>query len=82
MKSNDTLIHVELANGEHHYFGSITAVFDTLSHEQLGISRQTLYTFDIDHDRPYINRKCTIRKGKVKRKAGQRKPPVKVLRVN
>lgn len=80
-----TIIHVEFHSGplkgQHLYFGSITAIFDKINRQQLGTSRQMLYRFNIDTGKPYTNKVCTIRKGIIHRKAGNRTQPVKILRV-
>ena len=81
MKRNDTVIHVELADGSHHYFGSITAIYTTLTEEQVGVKCETLYRHKLNAGNAFTNRKCTIRKGKITRKETNRRPPVKILRV-
>lgn len=45
------VIHVELRepyNGKRHfYFGSIAAIFDELSEEQIGIKKESLWNVDL-----------------------------------
>ena len=37
------IIHIHLFSGrKNHYFGSISAVYDFLSHEEVGLSKSTL----------------------------------------
>ncbi|MDH6311178.1 hypothetical protein M2451_004109 [Dysgonomonas sp. PFB1-18] len=56
------VIHVHiLSTDEHYYFGSIQAVYDTFSKEQIGIAAQTLYNRGLDEK--YVNDKAVIRKG-------------------
>lgn len=80
-----TIVHVEFHSGPlkgtHKYFGSIAAIFDDIDRVQLGTSRQMLYRFNIEVGKPYTNKVCTIRKGIIHRKMGNRKPPVKIIRV-
>lgn len=58
------VIHVHLLESdEHHYFGSIQAIYDTLSRDDIGIAPQTLYNKGLDD--PYINDKVIIRKGQL-----------------
>lgn len=80
-----TIIHLEFTAGEqtgqHHYFGSIAAIYARFSPEVIGITAKSLYDFDIAHDRPFRNRKVIIRKDDIHRKKSARKPPVKILRV-
>lgn len=86
MKIKDTVIHIEFkepVNGKKHdYFGSISAIFSTYTNKDTGACLQVLYRAKIEPYKPYENKRCIIRKGSVKRKAGNRTPPVKVLRVS
>ena len=65
------VIHVELRepyNGKRHfYFGSIAAIFDELSEEQIGIKKESLWNVDLSRVE-YQNNYCTIRMGFIKRK--------------
>lgn len=80
-----TIIHLEFTAGDkagqHHYFGSIAAIFTQFSAEEIGITAKSLYDFDIAPNRPYSNRNLIIRKGDIYRKKSSRKAPVKILRV-
>lgn len=77
MKKPGTLFHVEFKSGANHYFGSIAAIFEEFTRQTLGVSRQRLYQVDIEEDKPYKNKICTIRKGTVRRKPGNRNRPSK-----
>jgi len=79
MKNGNTIFHVEFATGAHHYFGSIAAIFEVFDPATLGVSRQRLYDIDIDPDNPYRNNTCTIHKGVIVRKKGNRAKPNKML---
>lgn len=51
----------------HFYFGSIAAIFDELSEEQIGIKKESLWNVDLSRVE-YQNKYCTIRMGFIKRK--------------
>lgn len=65
------VIHVELREPyygkRHFYFGSIAAIFDELSEEQIGIKKESLWNVDLSRVE-YQNKYCTIRMGFIKRK--------------
>lgn len=55
-------------NGKRHfYFGSIAAIFDELSEEQIGIKKESLWNVDLSRVE-YQNKYCTIRMGVLIRK--------------
>ncbi|MBD8387917.1 hypothetical protein [Dysgonomonas sp. BGC7] len=61
------VIHVHiLATDRHYYFGSIQAIYDTLSKEDIGIALQTLYNRRLNEK--YVNDKAVIRKGVLQQK--------------
>lgn len=56
------VIHVHvLATDEHFYFGSIQAIYDTFTKDDIEIAPQTLYNRGLDEK--YVNDKVVIRKG-------------------
>lgn len=61
-KQERTVIHLE-KNGQHHYFGSIAAIYTVLSKEDIGISYGSLRNFGLAPDKPYQNKLVIIRKG-------------------
>ena len=62
-------IHVEFkGNGAHFYFGSIAAIYDLFSYEDLGVHQERLYDFNVEKGKPYKNSKVIIRKGDFRRK--------------
>lgn len=85
MKTKNTIIHVEFHDGprkgEHHYFGSITAIFDKIPKGEVKTTKQALYRFILASDKPFKNKVCIIRKGTIFRKPGGRTAPVKILRL-
>ena len=62
-KVERTVIHVELTDGTHHYFGSIAAIYEKFSREQIGISYNSLRNYGLSADKPYKNKFCIVRKG-------------------
>lgn len=67
------LYHVKFSDDTHAYFGSIAAIFDTFPPEKLGVSKFRLWSFGITQERPYRNKICTIYRGEIQRKKGNRK---------
>lgn len=67
-----TVIHLELNNGEHHYYGSIANLYEYYSAQELGIGYGALRNFGLSADKPYSNSRCTIRKGVLLQKSGNR----------
>jgi len=64
------VIHLHLLESdEHHYYGSISAMFDHFTRTELGIASQTLY--NQWKDEPYRNDKVVIRKGRLIQKKRQ-----------
>ena len=73
-QSDRTVVHVELADGTHHYFGSLAAIYERLSREDIGITYGSLRGFGVTPDKPYKNKLCIIRKGvliTIPKKAGK-----------
>lgn len=54
--------HLEL-NGNHYYFGSKKAIFDTYGKEEVGITYASFRNYDLSIDKPFQNSKCIIREG-------------------
>ena len=69
------VIHLEfkesVAENKHFYFGSKSAIFDTFTIEEIGISVKALYNNNLS-TQPYENKKVIIRIGELKRKKGDR----------
>ena len=61
-KQERTVVHVEY-NGQHHYFGSLSAIYTKFSPKDLGIALGTLRNYGLKEEKPYQNSLCTIRKG-------------------
>ena len=73
--NGNTIYHVCFGDNNHHYFGSITAIFDKFTPVELGVSKSRLWSFGIFEKKPYRNDKCIIYRGIIHRKKTNRKPP-------
>jgi hypothetical protein len=61
---NRQVIHLYvIATDEHHYFGSITAMYEHFTREMIGVASQTLY--NTWKEEPYVTEKAVIRKGRL-----------------
>lgn len=63
----EPVVHVVIGE-ENYYFGSISAIFDTLTPDELGVSLTTLWNYGLAPDKPYKNKHCTIRRCNIIRK--------------
>lgn len=70
-----TIFHVEFKAGGHHYFGSIAAIYTVFDEKTLGVTNSRLYDYNIEEEKPYSNKVCTIRKAHIIRKPGNRTKP-------
>lgn len=58
------VVHLEI-NGEHYYYGSITALCENWNPEQIGVNYRVLRDMRISSVGYYKNSKCIIRVGKL-----------------
>ncbi len=72
MSNGSTIYHLCLGDGDNHYFGSISAIFDNFTSKQLNVSKYQLWEYGITAEKPYQNDKCTIYKDVIHRKKGNR----------
>ena len=80
-KQGNTLFHLQFkSTGIDHYFGSIAAIYDRFTAKDLGVGRTRLYDFDIEEDKPYTNKICTIKKSVLHRKPGNRSREKKITK--
>ena len=64
MKTTRTIVHVELlADNSHHYFGSLAAIYEKFSKEEIGITYGSLRNYGLSAEKHYRNKCCIIRKG-------------------
>lgn len=70
-----TIYHVSFGDDDNYYFGSLAAVFERFTAQELGVSLARLYDCNITPEKPYRNKKVIIRKGTLHRKKTNRKNP-------
>lgn len=70
--NGNTILHVCFGDDNHHYFGSIAAIFETFTPKHLGVSKSRLWSYGITPERPYKNKNCIIYRGEIHRKKGNR----------
>lgn len=71
--NGDTIYHVHIkGSDEHRYFGSISAIYDVFTPDDVGVSKSRLWGFKLAENRPYDNKLVTIRKGSLHRKSSYR----------
>lgn len=76
--NGNKIIHVHFeADGSDKYFGSIAAIYQEHTPDQIGAKYQTLANFRIGPDHPYKNGTVTIKEGTIIRKITNRKNPLK-----
>ncbi len=76
--NGNKIIHVHFdADGSDQYFGSIAAIYQEHTPDQIGAKYQTLANFRIGPDHPYKNGTVTIKEGTIIRKITNRKNPLK-----
>jgi hypothetical protein len=61
-KQERTIVHLEL-DGKHYYYGNLKALCDNWNKDAIGVSYNYLKNYVITEDKPFIGKKCTIRKG-------------------
>lgn len=75
MKQQRKVIHVELhepyKGKRHYYFGSITAIYDVLPVDVVGLSKETLWKNSLKNGE-HIGRKATVRYGTLHTKQSNR----------
>lgn len=72
-KKERAVIHLHLIKSdEHHYFGSIANLYEYYDAKQIGITYGALRNYGLTSEHPYKNNYCTIRKGVLLTKSGNR----------
>ena len=59
-----TVVHLEL-NGRHFYYGNLKALCDNWEKDDIGISYSYLKNYGISETKPYVGKKCIIRRGTI-----------------
>ena len=73
MKKDKELIHIEFkagfekpttenSEGKHYYFGTLAAVYEMFTPNDIGAARETIYKNWSDTSKPHETSKCFIRK--------------------
>lgn len=67
------VIHLQIRD-EHHYFGSVAAMYEHFTKDDIGISYGSIRNYGLSHDKPYRNEKTgvIIRVGVLIAKEGNR----------
>ena len=63
-EKKNKIIHLEI-DGQHYYYGSVTALFENWDAEKLGVNYRKLRDMRISSIGKYENDKCIIRVGKL-----------------
>lgn len=63
-KQERTVVHLEL-NGRHFYYGNLKALCDNWEKDDIGISYSYLKNYGISETKPYVGKKCIIRRGTI-----------------
>ena len=66
-KSNviKVMFQVPVEGKKEHYFGSLSAIYDVFSNEQIGCSLKTLWKAKIEPGKPKKTKKCVVSKHEV-----------------
>lgn len=71
--NGDTIYHLTIKDANtHHYFGSISAIFDVFTPTDIGVSKTRLWGFKLAENKPYENKLIILRKGNLHRKSSYR----------
>ena len=73
--NGNTIYHVSFGDDDNHYFGSIAAIFDNFTPQQLGVSASQLWNYGITEQNPYHNNNVIIRRGVIQRNKKNKKNP-------
>lgn len=77
MPKKETIIKVNFPmpiNGSsEHYFGSLAAIYDVFTPEQIGCKLEALWSYGITCDKPKLTRTCLISKRPIHRKSQKNK---------
>lgn len=77
MVEKETIIKVNFpipVNGKHEYFfGSLAAIYDEFTPEQIGCKLEALWSAGITYDNPKLTRTCLISKYPIHRKSQKNK---------
>ena len=63
-KQERAVIHLEI-NGNHFYYGNLKALCDSWDKGEIGVAYNYLKNYGSDEEKPYVGKKCIIRKGTI-----------------
>ena len=63
-KQERTVVHLEL-NGNHFYYGNLKALCDNWGKHDIGISYRYVKNYGLSETKPYVGKKCIIRRGTI-----------------
>ena len=61
-KQERAVVHLE-KDGQHYYYGNLKALCEHWPKEEIGVSHAYLKNLNISEVKPFINKKCIIRRG-------------------
>lgn len=61
-KQERAVVHLE-KDGRHYYYGNLKALCDHWSKDEIGVTHAYLKNLNISEEKPFINKKCIIRRG-------------------
>ena len=73
-KQERAVVHLE-KDGRHYYYGNLKALTDHWDKDAIGVSYAYLKNLNIVEGKPFINRKCIIRRGIIVTSAREFKAP-------
>jgi hypothetical protein len=69
--TTNSITHLEIKchdGNRHFYYGSMAAIFDHWTSDDIGLNLRKLYDYRLSPQHPYENDKCIIRQGTIVRK--------------
>ena len=61
-KQGRTVVHLQFGEN-HYYFGSVAAIYEKFTKDDIGISYGSLRNYGLSEEKPYKNKLVIIRKG-------------------
>ncbi len=74
-KQERAVVHLEM-DGKHYYYGNLKAICDNWTKDDLGVAYNYLKNYNMSPEKPYIGKKCIIRKGIIITSPHMNKPEV------
>lgn len=61
-KQERAIVHLEM-DGKHYYYGNIKALCDNWTKDDIGVSYNYLKNYNLSPEKPYVGKRCIVRKG-------------------